>query len=129
MLWLGGCMSEFKFGYNRDNFWVSVVEVCPRACSTNWDRDFCFQREFAAFVGSLRLLIQNATDVPAAFEVDQILKARDMALKSVDNDKSHVLFGQYFHFDVSSEQPYFYRDVQQLLLGLCVTLSAEYLQD
>ena len=44
-----------------------------------------------------------------------------------DEKRFQALFRQNFRFDVSSQQPYFYREVQRFLAaGLCVELTKEY---
>ena len=114
---------------DRLQLYVYVVGECNCACSTNRDRDFCFHREFTALIRSLLLPIQCSTDEPAAFEVNQVLTVRDAVLKPVDNERYRVSFGHNVRFDVSAQQPFFYREVQQFLQGLCVTLATEYQQD
>ena len=57
------------------------------------------------------------------------LNSRFSTGKCRSSYRYHVLFGQYFRFDVSAQQPFFYREVPQFLQGLCVSLASEYLQD
>ena len=95
-------------------------------CASGRDRDVCFAREFTAFVGELRLLVEPCGSVPASYDLTGILAVPAIDGGTLSEEKIRALFGQYFRFDVISQQPFFYRDVQQFLSGLCFALADEY---
>ena len=93
------------------------------------DRNVGFQQEFAAFIRALRLLVQPTSDVSAAFEKTELLSVRNFELCALDDENFRALFEQYFDFDINSQQPFFYREVQQFLSCLFTALVTVYQLD
>ena len=62
------------------------------------------------------------------YDISDVLPIQPL-VATLDEDKFRALFGQYFRFDIISQQPYFYREVQRLVSGLCVVLTKEYQRD
>ena len=94
------------------------MEKCPTICAGGRDYDVCFAREFTACVRELRLLVEPCGSVPASYDLTGILAVPAIDGGSLSEEKFRALFGQYFRFDVSSQQPFFYREVQQFLTRL-----------
>ena len=67
--------------------------------------------------------------MPNKFEVFPILTACSLELKLLDHEKYHALFGQYFRFNISAQQPYSFGESHQFTHGLCVALETEYQDD
>ena len=107
----------------------SVVTEFVYGCTERRDRDICFEREFAAFVRTLRSMIQDPAIVPNDHECDLIFSTRAIELGTLPQEKYKALFVQYFRYDVLGQQKVFYREIQLFLKDLCETLVAEYRAD
>ena len=105
---------------------VSVVARCPRLCSAGRDRNLWFERELAAFLRELLSLVVEPSSLPPDFEVLAVLKLRLGESKPVDKARFQVLFGQYFRFDVVSQKPFFYKEVQNFLRTVCESCIGDY---
>ena len=105
---------------------VSVVAKCPRLCSAGRDRNLWFERELAAFLRELVCLVVEPSSLPPDFEVLAVLKLRLGESKPVDKARFQVLFGQYFRFDVVSQKPFFYKEVQNFLRTVCESCIGDY---
>ena len=64
--------------------------------------------------------------LPPDFEVLAVLKLRLGESKPVDKARFQVLFGQYFRFDVVSQKPFFYKEVQNFLRTVCEACIGDY---
>ena len=87
---------------------------------------FCFERELSHFMREVMSLVYSDAAIPEEFDVEAVLRHSGADFAEVDTARYHVLFEQYFRFDVSSQKPYFYRAVQKFLGGLCSDLAEEF---
>ena len=105
---------------------VSVVAKCPRLCSAGRDRNLWFERELAVFLREFLCLVVEPSSLPPDFEVLAVLKLRLGESKPVDKARFQVLFGQYFSFDVVSQKPFFYKEVQNFVRTVCEACIGDY---
>ena len=96
-------------------------------CTNFRESDVCFQRAFVFFIRALRLLVQAPNDVPAAFDITELLSVRDY-VPWMKSNTGRCLVWQYFRFESSSQQSCFYRAIQSFLSGLCTALVTDYQQ-
>ena len=100
--------------------------MCPRLCSSGRDRNLWFERELAAFRHALLALVVEPTSVPPEFEVPAVLRLRITESMPVDKARFQALFAQYFRFDISSQKPFFYKEVQNFLRTVCEACVADF---
>ena len=100
--------------------------MCPRLCSSGRDRNLWFERELAAFRHALLALVVEPTSVPPEFEVPAVLRLRIAESMPVDKARFQALFAQYFRFDISSQKPFFYKEIQNFLRTVCEACVADF---
>ena len=64
-------------------------------------------------------MVVEPISIPPEFEVLTVLKLKLGESVQVDKARFQALFGQYFRFDVSSQKPFFYKEVENFLRAVC----------
>ena len=106
--------------------------VCFSCCKVS-SFVFCWARSelvVRAGVGCFpsRVIVSRVepSSLPPDFEVLAVLKLRLGESKPVDKARFQVLFGQYFRFDVVSQKPFFYKEVQNFFRTVCEACIGDY---
>ena len=97
------------------------MSKCPRLCGSVRDGNLWFERELATFLRTLLSLVIEPSSLLPEFEVMAVLRLRINERMPVDKVRLQALFGQYFRFDVSSQSPFFFKEVQNFLQTVCET--------
>ena len=71
-------------------------------------------------------MVVEPTSIPPEFEVLTVLKLRLGESVQVDEARFQALFGQHFRFDVSSQKPFFYKEVQNFLRAVCEACMGDF---
>ena len=67
--------------------------------------------------------IYPVVSIPAENEIVAVLRPVDLECAEIDFKLYRLPFGQYFWFDISIQLPFFFKCVQNKLVGLCRELS------
>ena len=71
-------------------------------------------------------MVVDPETIPPEFEVSAVLKLKIGESVPVDKARYQALFGQYFRFDISSQKPFFYKEVQNFLRSVCEACVADF---
>ena len=74
-------------------------------------------------------MVVNPETIPPEFEVLAVLKLKISESVPVDKARYQALFGQYFRWDISSQKPFFYKEVQNFLRSVCEACVADFDQE